>query len=264
MDAVIDKNPVTPRKGKAVEIQALWYNALKTMELLATRFGYHNLAEKYRSMATKTAKSFVKKFWNTDETCLFDVVNGEVRDASLRPNQILAVSLDFSMLDKAKQTAITSIVQDKLWSTYGLKTLSQGDPKYRGKYYGNWAERNYAYHNGTVWPWLIGPFVTAFLKTKNFDAKWRKHAFDNFLQPLFKDQMVNAGLGTLSEVFDGDSPHSPGGCIAQAWSVAEPLRAYVEDVMLERPNFERDVLENFSREETNKWKNDTLKPQNAQ
>ena len=246
MDAVIDNNPVTPREGKAVEIQALWYNALKTMELLATHFRHDDLAEKYRSMADRTSKSFVENFWDDERNYLFDTVNDGIKDSSLRPNQILVVSLDFSMLDKAKQATTVTIVQDKLWATYGLRTLSQDDPKYRGKYYGNWTERNYAYHNGTAWPWLIGPFVTAFLKTKNFDAKWRKYAFDNFLHPLFKDQMIHAGLGTLSEVFNGDPPHSPGGCISQAWSVAEPLRAYIEDVLLERPNFEKDVLENFS------------------
>ncbi|MDH5448757.1 MAG: glycogen debranching enzyme N-terminal domain-containing protein [Candidatus Bathyarchaeota archaeon] len=250
MDAMIDNNPVTPREGKAVEIQALWYNALKIMELLATRFRHNDLAEKYRGIAEKAKKSFVEKFWNTQKKCLFDVINSEVKDASLRPNQIFAVSLDFSMLDEAEQTAIVSVVQEKLWATYGLKTLSADEPKYRGKYFGNWAERNYAYHNGTAWPWLIGPFVTAFLKVKNSDANYRRFAFENFLQPLFKEQMLCAGLGTLSEVFDGDLPYLPGGCISQAWSVAEPLRVYVEDVLFERPSFERDVLENFSSKET--------------
>ncbi len=247
MDAMTDNKPVTPREGKAVEVQALWYNALRTMELLATRFGYDDLAEKYQNMANKTQKSFVEKFWNPQTCYLFDVIEGENKDASLRPNQIITVSLDFSMLNKTQQTAIVSIVHEKLWATYGLRTLSTDDPKYRGKYAGNWGERNYAYHNGTAWPWLLGPFVTAFLKTKNFDAEWRRFAFENLLQPLFKEQLSRAGLGTISEVFDGDPPHSPGGCISQAWSVAEPLRAYVEDVLLIRPRFERDVLEQSSR-----------------
>jgi predicted glycogen debranching enzyme len=250
MDAMINNNPVTPREGKAVEIQALWYNALKTMELLATRFGQNDLAEKYHNIAEKTERSFVEKFWNAQKNCLFDVIKGEAKDASLRPNQILAVSLDFSMLDKTKQSATISIVHEKLWTPYGLKTLSADNPLYRGKYAGNWVERNYAYHNGTAWPWLLGPFVTAFLKTKNFSAKSRKFAFEIFLQPLFEEQMLCAGVGTISEVFDGDPPQLPGGCISQAWSVAEPLRAYVEDVLLERPNFERNVLENLSSEET--------------
>ncbi len=253
MDAVIDNNPVTPREGKAVEIQALWYNSLKTMELIATHLRRDDLVEKYKKIADKAAKSFREKFWNPNLNCLLDARYGEIEDPSLRPNQILAVSLDFSMLDRIRQTAIVSIVQDKLWSPYGLKTLSQNDSKYRGKYCGNWAERNYAYHNGTTWPWLIGPFVTALLKTKNFDAQWRKYAFNNFLQPLFKNQVEQAGLGTISEIMDGDPPHSPGGCISQAWSVAEPLRAFVEDVLLERPPFENDVLRKISASKPNKW-----------
>jgi len=248
MDAMIDNNPVTPREGKAVEIQALWYNALKFMGLLATKFKHDDLAEKYQEVAERAKKSFAEKFWNTQRHYLFDVIDNENKDVSLRPNQILAVSLDFSMLEKAKQATIISVVQEKLWTTYGLKTVSADDPKYRGKYFGNWAERNRAYHNGTVWPWLIGPFVTAFLKVKDFNAEWRRFVFENFLQPLFKEQMLRAGLGTLSEVFDGNPPHLPGGCISQAWSVAEPLRAYVEDVLLVRSNFERKVLESFSNE----------------
>ncbi len=250
MDVILDNNPVTPRAGKAVEIQGLWYNALKTMQLLATYFKDGDLAERYGNMAERAQKSFMEKFWNPQENCLFDVINGEAKDASLRPNQLLTVSLDFSMLDKTHQSAIVSIVHDKLWACCGLRTLSQEDPKYRGRYRGNWSERNYAYHNGTAWPWLIGSFVTAFLKTKGYSDAWRKYAFESFLQPLFREQTMEAGLGTLSEVLDGDPPHSPGGCISQAWSVAEPLRAYVEDILLDRPNFEENVLEKFSRTES--------------
>ncbi|UCE96961.1 MAG: glycogen debranching enzyme family protein [Candidatus Bathyarchaeota archaeon] len=250
MDAMVDENPITPREGKAVEIQALWYNALKIMELLATQYGHTDLAEKYRGLAEKAKKNFVKEFWDSQKNCLFDVVNGKIKDNTLRPNQIFAVSVDFPMLNEAKQAAIVSIVREKLWGTYGLRTLSADDPKYRGRYIGNWVERNYAYHNGTVWPWLIGPFVKAFLKVKRYDAEWRKMAFENFLQPLFKEQVFRMGLGNLSEVFDGDPPHAPGGCIAQAWSVAEPLRTYIEDVLFERPNFEKEVLKNFSNKAT--------------
>lgn len=245
MDAMVNNNPVTPREGKAVEIQALWYNALKAMELLAGVFGQKDLAERYRGMARKAEESFVEEFWNAQQGCLFDVVNGG-GDSSMRPNQILAVSLDFSMLDKVKQASIVSAVQEKLWTAYGLRTLSSDDSKYRGRYAGGWGDRDYAYHNGTAWPWLIGPFVTAFLKVKSYAAEERRFAFKNFLKRLFEEQTMLAGLGTLSEVFDGDPPHAPGGCIAQAWSVAEPLRAYVEDVLLERPSFERNVLEAFS------------------
>ncbi len=243
MDAVLGDNPVTPRKGKAVEIQALWYNALKTMEILATKFQQIDLAEEYFKLAENTKENFIGKFWNHEKNCLFDVVDEDSKDASLRPNQLLSVSLDFSMLDREKQSDVVSIVQKNLWAKYGLRTLSASDPKYKGRYCGNWALRNSAYHNGTAWAWLIGPLVSAFLKVKNFDSGYRKLAFDRLLAPLFEEQILCGGLGTLNEVFDGDPPHSPGGCISQAWSVAEPLRAYVEDVLLERPKFEKNIME---------------------
>jgi len=246
MDAMVGNTAVTPREGKAVEIQALWYNALKVMELLAGHYRQIDLAKQYHSMAKKTAKSFVKKFWNEQESYLFDGVNGENQDSSLRPNQIFAVSLDFSMLDEAKQASIVSVIHKRLWTAYGLRTLASEDPRYRGRFAGGWADRDYAYHNGTVWPWLVGPFVTAFLKLNSYTAEARRFAFDTFLRRLLEEQTMRAGLGTLSEVFDGDPPHTPGGCIAQAWSVAEPLRAYVEDVLLKRPNYEADALEAFS------------------
>jgi glycogen debranching enzyme len=242
MDAAPECKAVTPREGKAVEIQALWYNALKTMQLLATRFRENDKAQKYLSMAEKTRKSFIEKFWNPERNCLFDVMNNGLRDPSLRPNQIIAVSLDFTMLDNVKANQIVETVQKKLWGAYGLKTLSDDDPRYRGRYQGDWMQRDTAYHNGTVWPWLLGPFVKAFLKLKNHEAQWRGFAFENFLKPLFTEELTRAGLGSISEIFDGDSPHEPNGSIAQAWSVAEPLRAYVEDVLFKRPPFEQRIL----------------------
>ncbi|RLI45165.1 glycogen debranching protein, partial [Candidatus Bathyarchaeota archaeon] len=138
MDAMINNEPVTPRDGKAVEIQALWYNALKTMELLANRFNQKEQAEKYSAMAEKAKESFVKKFWNPQTGWLFDVVNDKQKDASLRPNQIITVALDFSMLDKAKAEKIVEIVWKKLFANYGLKTLSEEDPRYVGSYLGDW------------------------------------------------------------------------------------------------------------------------------
>jgi len=242
MDAAPYGKPVTPRDGKAVETQALWYNALKTMQLLATRFGETEKAQEYRSMAEKTRKGFTEKFWNPEKNCLFDVVNDGLRDSSLRPNQIIAVSLDFTMLDSVEARQIVETVQKRLWGVYGLKTLSDDDPRYKGRCRGDWMQRDNAYHNGTVWPWLLGPFVKAFLKLKTHEAEWRSFAFKNFLQPLFQEEIFQAGLGTVSEVFDGDPPHEPNGCIAQAWSVAEPFRAYVEDVLLKRPPHERQFL----------------------
>jgi len=242
MDAMINDQFVTPREGKAVEIQALWYNALKTMQLLAARFNQETEAERYSVMAEKAKKSFTKEFWNGQNECLFDVISDSGQDSSLRPNQVIAVALDFPILDGAKEEKVVETVWRKLWGTYGLKTLPDDDSRYIGKYSGGWAQRNNAYHNGTVWAWLLGSFTTAFLKVKGYEAKWRNFALKNLLQPLFHEEIFRAGLGTVSEIFDGDSPHGSRGCIAQAWSVAEPLRAFVEDVMLKRPLHEKQVL----------------------
>ncbi len=164
-------------------------------------------------------------------------------DATLRPNQIIAAALDFTMLDNDRSERIVDAVQRELLTAYGLRTLARSDPRYRGMYVGDRRSRDQAYHNGTVWPWLLGPFITAFLKTKGHGDFNREYALKNFILPLFTQQIFQACLGTLSEIFDGDAPHAPRGCIAQAWSVAEPLRAYVEDVMQVRPKYEKEVLQ---------------------
>jgi len=243
VDATTHGKPVLPREGKAVEIQALWYNALKAMQLLANHFEQEGKASDYSSMAEKTRRSFNQKFWNPQRNCLFDLVTSDGQgDPSLRPNQIMAVSLDFTMLDNVKAEQIVETLQKRLWGVYGLKTLSDDDPHYVGKYRGDRVQRDTAYHNGTVWTWLLGPFIKAFLKLKNHDAEWRNFAYKYFLQPLFHEEIFRAGLGNISEIFDGDPPHEPNGCIAQAWSVAEPLRVYVEDVLLKRPPFEQQIL----------------------
>jgi glycogen debranching enzyme len=225
-----------------VEIQALWYNALRTMQLLSKKFDESQKSEKYSSMAEKTERAFSRQFWNEKRNCLFDVIKDGSFDSSLRPNQIIACSSDFSMLSNDKARAVVDMVQKHLWGVYGLKTLATDDPRYRGKYQGDWTQRDHAYHNGTVWAWLLGPFVKAFLKTNNYQAERRRFAFENFLQPLFNEELFKAGLGYVSEIFDGDPPYEPNGCIAQAWSVAEPLRAYIEDVLFIRPPFEQLIL----------------------
>jgi len=242
MDALTDGQPVTPRAGKAVEVQALWYNTLKTMELLANRFKEKSEAEKYLQMAEKAKENFAKKFWNPQKNCLFDVVTENGRDESLRPNQIIAVALDFTMLDNVKSEKIIDPVHHELLTSYGLRSLTKSDPKYIGTYAGDRRSRDKAYHNGTAWPWLLGPFTTAFLKTKGHTEFRREYALKNFLLPLFTEQILKAGIGTVSEIFDGDPPHMPRGCISQAWSIAEPLRAYVEDVMQVRPRYEKEVF----------------------
>jgi predicted glycogen debranching enzyme len=243
MDAEVDGEPVTPRTGKAVEIQALWYNALKTMQLLANKFEEASLAKKYAEVTSEAQKSFNAKFWNGEGGCLFDVLEASGADASLRPNQIMAVALDFTMLNSEKSEKVVDVVQRELVTPYGLRTLASSDSKYKRRYAGDRRSRDNAYHNGTVWPWLLGPFVTAFLKVKGQGALWLEYALQNFLLPLFTQQISEAGLGTISEIFDGDEPHTPRGCVAQAWSVAEPLRAYVEDVRRIRPKYEKEVLQ---------------------
>ena len=242
MDAATIDRFVTPRNGKAVEIQALWYNLLKTMQLLAKQLNELDKAEQYCEMANNAKKSFLAKFWNPTKEYLNDVVSEDSVDLSLRPNQIIAVSLDFSMLDNIKGEKIVETVWKNLWGKYGLKTLPNTDSRYAGKYLGDWKHRDSSYHNGTVWAWLLGPFITAFLKTKNHEDYWREFAFNQHLRPLLNDELYRAGLGTVSEIFDGDEPHLSRGCISQAWSVAEPLRAYVEDVSLKRPPYEQKVL----------------------
>ncbi|MEM3578817.1 MAG: amylo-alpha-1,6-glucosidase [Candidatus Bathyarchaeia archaeon] len=243
MDTIVNGKPSTPREGKAVEVQALWYNALKTFELLAKRFKETSEAEKFAALAQKAKASFNEKFWNQQKNCLFDVVDERGgSDPSVRPNQIFAVSLDFTMLDKAKSKIVVDVVRRELLTPYGLRTLVKSDSRYVGVYQGDRRSRDLAYHNGTVWPWLLGPFTAAYLKTEGYGEYTREYAFKNFLAPLLTEHLFRAGLGNVSEIFDGDPPHTPRGCIAQAWSVAEPLRAYVEDIMLVRPKFEREIL----------------------
>lgn len=243
VDAAVDGKPVNPREGKAVEIQALWYNSLRIMQLLATRFGQDDKARQYGVMAEKAQKSFVEKFWNPQKNYLFDVLSDAGKDGSLRPNQIMATSLDFTMLDKVRAELAVESVWKLLLTPFGLRTLSSSDPRYIGAYRGNRLQRDTAYHNGTVWPWLLGPFITAFLKLRGHDSHRRAMAFEDFLQPLFTVELHHACLGSISEVFDGDAPHEANGCIAQAWSVAEPLRAYVEDILMKRPPYERKIME---------------------
>jgi predicted glycogen debranching enzyme len=242
MDAAPEGKPVTPREGKAVEVQALWFNALKIMQLLATSFEQKNKAELYEKMAERAKSSFLEKFWNPQKSCLFDVISDSHRDDSLRPNQVIAASFDFTMLDKVKSELVIEIVWRQLLTPFGLRTLAPGDSRYVGRYNGDRGRRDGAYHNGTVWPWLLGPFVTAFLRLRNYDDHWRGIAFESFLKPSFTVELYRAGLGSISEIVDGDAPHESQGCIAQAWSVAEPLRAYFEDVLLKRPPYEQEIL----------------------
>jgi predicted glycogen debranching enzyme len=233
MDAKVGEWVVTPRHGKPVEIQALWYNALRVMEELAERFDEPNAKQEYSAMADKARASFNKLFWNEQAGCLYDVINGDIRDASIRPNQVIAISLTNTMVSKERATSMLRVVERELLTPRGLRTLSPSDPNYIGRYEGGPRSRDGAYHQGTVWPWLMGPYITAYVRTFGRDAG-RK--FATLWLENFQQHMHEACLGQVSEIFDGDAPHAPRGCVAQAWSVAELLRAMVEDI--EQPQTE--------------------------
>ena len=239
MDAKVGDWIVTPRRGKPVEIQALWYNALCIMEQFARRCGDEAGQRRYRKMAAVARWSFNRLFWNDAAGCLYDVVNGGPPDPSIRPNQLFAVSLPHSMLSFERAKLVVEKVQEHLLTPYGLRTLAPGDPQYRGRYTGGPVERDGAYHQGTVWPWLLGPFITAYVKVHGGSDDARRQAAE-WLTPM-KNHLADGGLGHISEIFDGDAPQRPVGCIAQAWSVAEVLRTYVEDVKAIRPTPEPHV-----------------------
>ncbi len=219
MDAKIGDWVVTPRTGKPVEINALWINALETMAGFARLLA--KPADAYEKLAAKAKQSF-QKFWNADRNCCFDVIDspGIGNDASLRPNQIFAVSLAVSPLTPGQQNAVVDICAHHLLNSYGLRSLAPGEAGYTGHYAGGPRERDAAYHQGTVWGWLLGPFALA-----HYSVHHDREAALRFLEPLGR-QIYSSGLGTLSEIFDGDAPFTPRGCIAQAWTVAEVLRAW--------------------------------------
>ncbi|MBC7911654.1 MAG: glycogen debranching protein, partial [Pyrinomonadaceae bacterium] len=233
MDAKVGEWVVTPRRGKPVEIQALWYNALRVMEQLAHQFQDETRTGFYGEIAARARASFNQKFWHEEQGCLYDVIDGERRDASIRPNQIFAVSLPHTMLSKERARGVVCVVERDLLTPYGLRSLAQSDPQYRGRYAGDALSRDGAYHQGAVWAWLLGPFIKAYLKVHSEDTAAREKA-RAWLSP-FQKHLSEAGLGQVSEIFDGDAPHAPRGCIAQAWSVAEILRAAVEDVYTHEP-----------------------------
>ncbi len=236
MDAKIGEQALTPRAGKACEINALWYNALKTASSLGTHLGKNTST--YETLAASVASNYENVFWNPETNCLFDIVykgeeGYEVKDPAIRPNQIFAVALPYTILSPEKEKAIVDRVEKDLLTPFGLRTLSSDNPLYKGHYCGDSVTRDAAYHNGTAWPWLLGAYVKAYRKVHNYS----KESLED-MRALLQDfdiHLETAGIGTISELFDGDYPYTPGGCIAQAWSVAEILRAYVEDVLGIKP-----------------------------
>jgi predicted glycogen debranching enzyme len=228
MDAKVDDWVVTPRRGKAVEINALWYNALKLMELWAAAEGDSDAAAEYRSRAQRARDAFNRRFWFAKGGYLYDVIdcNGvaDTVDAKCRPNQVLAISLPHPVLDQARWHPVMQVVRDRLLTPVGLRSLAPGDPDYKPRYFGDLRARDAAYHQGTVWAWLIGPFVDAWLKVHPDDVESAKRMLAGFAL----DTAYRACIGSIAEVFDAEPPFTPRGCIAQAWSVAEVLRLCVK------------------------------------
>jgi predicted glycogen debranching enzyme len=221
MDARVDGRPVTPRAGKCCEINALWYSDLVKMKGMAAALG-----ETWEGELAELAKESFQRFWNPERGCLFDVLDPE--DASMRPNQIFAAAV-LGLLPDIKRRSILEVVTRELLTPYGLRTLSPRDPRYIGRYEGGPGRRDAAYHQGTVWPWLIGPYIDALLSVNEGSRESKKRAREVLAPLLLLDF---GGIETLPEVFDGDEPHRPGGCISQAWSVGEVLRAkeLIEDL----------------------------------
>lgn len=220
MDARVAGKAITPRAGKAVELNALWYNLRGILSELYTICGRLDQADSCKDKQHHTLKSFGKAFWNEAENCLFDCVGPAEKSAQIRPNQIFALSLPFPLLDSAAAKKVLEVVERDLVTPVGLRSLSPRDSRYCGRYRGSEAERDGAYHNGTVWTWLLGPYLTAIIRYRGAEgASQAERALEGLLP-----EFGRGGIGSLSEIFDGDSPHSPQGCIAQAWSVFEVLR----------------------------------------
>jgi len=225
MDAKVGDWVVTPRRGKAVEINALWYNALRLLEEWLREEGSEIDARRLGELAARVHESFNTRFWNEGRGYLYDVVDAEGggNDDACRPNQVLAISLDYPVLDRHLWKPVMDVVTERLLTPMGLRSLSPDHPDYKPKYYGDLRSRDAAYHQGTVWAWLIGPYIDAFLKLNPDQVAAARKLLEG-LEPQLSEQCV----GSISEVFDADAPYTPRGCVAQAWSVAEALRCWLK------------------------------------
>ena len=228
MDVRVGDWVATPRHGKPVEINALWYNALRIMESLCEKFDED--ASAYRTRANQVKESFNAKFWDSANQCLFDVVDGDEPDDHIRPNQIYAVSLPFSLLPEEQEKAVVALVEKELFVGCGLRSLAPDHPDYHGIYCGALAKRDAAYHQGTAWGFLLGGFFSAYMKVNHHSSSAAENAV-RMLEPVRKHLTDSGCIGSISEIFDGDAPHNPRGCYAQAWSVGEVLRCYCEDIL---------------------------------
>jgi len=237
MDAKVGDWVVTPRRGKAVEINALWYNALCYMREWLLEDGRPQAADLIAEHAQRAYDSFQKRFWFEEGGYLYDVVDGENGDdSSLRPNQVFAISLHHPILAPDKWQTVLNRVEKELLTPLGLRSLAPSDKNYKPKYYGSLRDRDAAYHQGTVWPWLIGPFVDAWLKVNPDDSSGARN-----LLRAFDDHLGEGAVGSISEIFDAEIPYRPRGCVAQAWSVAEVLRSYVRIASAEKKDEARKI-----------------------
>ncbi len=226
MDAQVGGRVVTPRHGQPVEINALWYNVLCIMAEFAQELNKPTQAQHYAELAEKTQSSFQHTFWSQEQGYLYDWVREDDKDAALRPNQVIALALPYPLLSIQQAGQVLTATAQSLLTPYGVRTLAPGNSGYQGRYQGDQVARDSAYHQGTVWPWLLGPYITAYLRIHGVTGETKRYVRD-LLKPLIA-HLSEAGLGSISEIFDGDPPHHPRGCIAQAWSVGEILRCWTE------------------------------------
>jgi predicted glycogen debranching enzyme len=228
MDAKVGEICFTPRFGKPVEIQALWYNALRVTSALAARAGDDATKVLCDEWSAKVEANFALQFWNGAGGYLYDWIDGDSKNDQVRPNQIFAVSLPHRLLSAEQEKSVVAVVQRELLTPHGLRSLSPNDAQYRGIYLGDQWQRDSGYHQGTVWGWPIGGFFSAYLQVNGHSDEARQQV-RNWMQPLI-EHLDEAGLNSISEIFDGDAPHTPRGCPQQAWSVAEVLRVLVEEL----------------------------------
>ncbi len=220
MDAVTPEGPVTPRTGIPVEISALWYNAVKKSIAWAEKAGDKKFVEKWKNISEQIGTSFISVFWDEERGYLADVAGDDMFDDDVRPNQVIATAMPYSPLTLAMKNSILGVVKGELLTPKGLRTLSPKNPKYKGVYSGDQMERDNAYHQGTVWPWLLEHFVKAYMDVhKNSGLGVARQIFNSF-----HDDMTVHGIGSISEIYDGDPPHTPRGAVSQAWSIAALLR----------------------------------------
>jgi predicted glycogen debranching enzyme len=227
MDAKVGDWVVTPRQGKAVEINALWYNALMMYSRLSERYMKMGEAMEFANRANDVKENFLGTFWNPQAGYLYDYVDGEYKDAALRPNQIFALGLPFPLIEGEKAERVLAIVEEKLCTPVGIRSLSPDHASYQPRYGGSPSQRDGAYHQGTVWSWLLGPLTDAIIAVEGDAGRARARGLLEAVVP----HLSEAGIGTISEIFDADSPQTPRGCVAQAWSVGEILRVYCENAV---------------------------------